>query len=132
MHKLFNTVYKDAGLLILRIAIGCMMLTHGLPKVPMLFHGTVKFFPVMGMSPTVSLAITLFAQVICSILLLFGMATRLALIPLLMTMLVAVVIIHHGEPFAKMEPALHFLLVYIVLFLTGPGTFSVDHLFKKK
>ena len=79
MHKLFKTVYIDAGLLILRIAIGCMMLTHGLPKVPMLFYGTVKFFPVMGMPHAVLLAITLFAQVVCPVLVLFGAAARLLL-----------------------------------------------------
>ncbi|WDF81130.1 DoxX family protein [Mucilaginibacter sp. KACC 22773] len=121
----------DSALLIARVVIAGMMLNHGLPKVPMLLNGPVKFFTVFGMSPSVSLTLTLFAQVVCSALVLFGIVTRLALVPLIATMLVALVVIHRGEPFARMEPALHFLLVYIVLFLTGPGKYAVDRLIQR-
>jgi len=84
------------------------------------------------MSPELSLALTVFAQVICSGLLLFGLGTRLAAFILAINMLVAVVVAHKADPFEKAEPALHFLLVYIVLLLTGAGRFSLDKLIQKK
>lgn len=121
----------DTALLIARVVISAMMLSHGLPKVTMLLNGPVTFFSVMGISPTISLALTLFAQVICSMFVVVGALTRLALIPLIVTMLVAVVVIHNGEPFLNKEPALHFLLVYVVLILTGPGKYAIERLAAK-
>jgi putative oxidoreductase len=47
-------------------------------------------------------------------------------------MLVAVLHIHAADPFAKQEPGLQYLLVYVVLFLTGSGRYSVDHLLQSK
>jgi putative oxidoreductase len=84
------TATTDIALLIARIGIAALMLTHGIPKLVMLFSGApVKFPPVWGMSAEISLALTVFAEVFCSLFLLAGFATRLAAIPLAITMLVA-------------------------------------------
>lgn len=123
----------DAALLIARIGIALLMLSHGLPKMFMLFSGEpVQFIPVFGMSAEVSLALTVFAEVACSILLLVGLGTRLAVIPLIITMLVAAFVIHAADPFAKQEPSLQYLLVYLVLLLAGSGKFSADYLLQRK
>ncbi|TGE22717.1 DoxX family protein [Hymenobacter metallicola] len=132
--RIFNTQHStatDAALLILRVAIGAWMLSKGLPKVEMLFSGPNTFPAVLGMSSQLSLALTLLAQIIGSLLILAGAATRFAALILLVNMLVAVVVAHANDPFAKAEPALHFLLVYVVLLLTGSGKFSVDYLIQK-
>src|SRR6476661_887978 len=114
------------GLLIARLGIAALMLTHGIPKMLMLFSGgPVQFPPVMGMSAEVSLGLTVFAEVFCSILLLAGFATRLAVVPLIITMLVAVLFIHAADPIGVKEPALHYLLVYAVLLFAGSGKYSV-------
>ena len=73
-----------------------------------------------------SLALTVFAEVLCSGLLMVGLFTRLATMPLLITMLVAVFIVHGADPLGKKEPALLYGLVYATLFFTGPGKYSVD------
>ena len=123
----------DLGLLIARVMIAALMLTHGIPKLEMLLSGEpVKFLPVMGMSPELSLGLTVFAEVICSIFLLVGFATRLAAIPLIITMLIAVLFIHGADPIAMKEPALHYLLVYMVLLLAGSGKYSIDYLLQTK
>ena len=136
MKKLFNvpvnSVAVDYGLLIIRVGIGLMMLTHGLPKMEKLFPGEpVQFASVMGMSPAVSLGLTVFAEVLCSILLILGLATRLAAIPLLITMIVAVVLIHGSDPFAKKEMGTLYLVGYASLLLAGPGRFSIDYLISR-
>jgi putative oxidoreductase len=123
----------DTALLIARIGIAALMLTHGIPKLMMLFSGApVQFPPVMGMSAELSLGLTVFAEVICSVLILAGFATRLAAIPLIITMLVALLSIHVADPFAKQEPVLKYLLVYIILLFAGSGKYSIDYLFQTK
>ena len=73
-----------------------------------------------------------FAEVFCSILILVGFATRLATVPLIITMLVAVLSIHAADPFVKKEMAMHFLLAYAVLLVTGSGKYSVDQLLQRR
>lgn len=120
---------NDLAILTARLGIAAIMLTHGFPKMMMLFSGaTVQFPPVMGMSPELSLGLAVFAEVICSLLLIAGFGTRLAVIPLIITMLVAAFIIHGSDPFGKQEPSLQYLLVYVILLITGSGRYSVDYL----
>ena len=137
MKKILN-VYNtsntaDLALLIARVGIAALMLTHGIPKLIMLLSGApVQFPPVMGMSAELSLTLTVFAEVFCSLFLLAGFATRLAVIPLISTMLAAVLFIHAADPLAVKEPALHYLLVYLILIVAGSGKFSIDYLLQSK
>ena len=109
------------------------MLTHGLPKLMMLFgEGPIQFPGVMGMGPELSLALAVFAEVLCSILIIVGLGTRLASIPLIVTMVIAVFYIHAADPFAVQEMGLHYLLAYVVLLLLGSGKFSLDALLVKR
>jgi putative oxidoreductase len=119
----------DIALFIARVSVGIFMLVHGLPKMISLFSAEpIQFVPVFGLSPAISLALAVFAEVFCSILLIAGLGTRLAVIPLIVTMLVAVFVIHINDPFAKQELGLHYLLVYTILFITGSGKISIDYL----
>ncbi|MDO1447007.1 DoxX family protein [Rhodocytophaga aerolata] len=119
----------DLALLIARLGIGTLMLTHGIPKLGMLLSADPLPFPsVMGMSASLSLSLAVFAEVICSLFLLAGLATRLSAIPLLFTMAVAFLFIHAADPFGVKEPALLYLLGYLVLLLAGGGKYSLDYL----
>lgn len=137
MTRLLKTEVKqtqlDVALLVLRIGIAAMMLVHGLPKLQMLLSGDVSQFPgVLGMSPGLSLALATLAEVVCSVLILIGLGTRLASIPLLITMLVAVLVVHAADPFAAQELGLLYLLGYVVLLLLGGGRFSLDSVVTKR
>ena len=81
---------QDFGLLAVRLLAGGMMLTHGIPKIDRVFgEGPVKFADPFGLGPEISLVLVIFAEVACSLLVMVGLKTRLATIPLLITMLVA-------------------------------------------
>lgn len=124
-----SSAATDTALLIARVGVAGLMLTHGLPKLAMLFSGgPVKFPSVMGMSPAISLGLTVFAEVFCSVLLFMGLATRIATIPMIITMLVAAFVVHAADPLAVKEPALQYLLVYLVLLFTGAGKYSLDYM----
>lgn len=131
MDKIFKTNFEaqqvDVALLILRIGVAALMLTHGIPKLQMLFGGGETQFPgVFGLSPALSLGLTIFAEVLCSILIFIGLGTRLASLPLIITMLVAVFMIHASDPFAAKEMGLLYLLLYIPLLILGGGKYSLD------
>jgi putative oxidoreductase len=137
MKKLFDTPPVspgvDTAILFIRIAVAALMLTHGIPKFQSLMaDGETQFPAVLGMSATLSLTLTVFAEVFCSMLILFGLGTRLAVLPLLFTMLVAVLYIHAGEPFGKKELGLLYILPYTTLLLTGSGKYSIDYLLQHR
>lgn len=116
----------DITLLVLRVGIALLMLGHGIPKLQMLITVDIQFPAVMGMNPTISLALAVFAEVVCSILLLVGLLTRYAVIPLIVTMLIAVLVIHGDDPFAQQELGILYLIVYSALFMLGSGNISFD------
>jgi putative oxidoreductase len=115
-------------LFVARVAIGCFMLTHGIPKFQTLMSGHVKFADPFGIGTTPSLILSVFAEFLCSVLLILGLAVRFAAIPLIINMLTAILIAHGGQPFAKKELALLYLVFYLGFLIMGAGKFSVDHL----
>lgn len=119
-------ISADWGVLILRVGVSLCMMTHGLPKLNKLLNGNYGFADTVGIGEGPSLFLAVAAEVLCSILLILGLASRLVLIPLIFTMCVALFIIHAADPFDVREHPILFLVPYITLFLTGPGRFSLD------
>ena len=136
MRKLFKTRINSAGvnlgLLILRLSAGGFMLTHGYPKLQRLLSGELRFSDPLGLGPEVSLVLAIFAEFLCSILVVLGLGTRLATLPLIVTMSVAAFISHGSDPFARKELALMYLVSFVVLLLNGGGKYSVDHFLQNK
>lgn len=137
MNRLFNTNYNHRGLdfvlLILRIGIAGLMLSHGIPKLEtLLAGGEIKFMNPIGLGDTATLALAVFAEVICSVLILLGLAVRLAVLPLMVTMLMAIFIIHGNDGLSEKELAIHYLLTYVVLLFAGGGRLSIDSLISQK
>ncbi|NEM98403.1 DoxX family protein [Pontibacter burrus] len=137
MKKLINlyqhTKNTDIALLVVRVTVAGLMLAHGLPKLEMLLSSDpVKFSALFGLSAASSLALAVFSEVICSVLILVGLGTRLAAIPLIITMLIAAFYVHGADPFAKKEPAILYLIPYVMLLLTGSGKYALDHLLRPR
>lgn len=133
MKRIFQTTLKQGNLnfiiLLLRITVAVFMITHAVPKLDkMLAGGEIQFPDPIGIGPAFSLVLTLFAELLCSILIGIGLGTRLASIPLIIAMAVAAFIVHASDPFKGKELALMYFVLYIILFITGSGKFSVDYL----
>lgn len=122
------------GLLILRVSVGGLMIAgHGWGKLQKLISGDPVQFPdPIGIGSEVSFILVVFAEFFCSILLMLGTLSRLSLIPLITTMSVAVFIVKSGKPLDVFELPLLFLIVYVSLFLTGPGAYALRVPFSKK
>ncbi len=124
---------KNIGLLVVRLGVGLnMMLGHGLGKLGRLGDDPIKFADPFGFGPAFTLGFAVLAEFFCSMAVTFGFLTRLAAIPPIITMSTAVLIIHRDDPWQKQEFALMYLISFLVVFLAGPGRFSVDGLIKKK
>lgn len=136
MKKIFSTRLNPSAihfaLLLLRVGAGAFMLTHGYPKLQKLLAGDFQFADPFGLGPGISLGLAVFAEFFCSILLILGLGTRLAAIPLIVTMSVAAFIAHSADPFARKEMALLYLLSFVVLLFSGPGRISADQLLGKR
>lgn len=118
----------DLGLLILRLWFGLeMAIAHGLPKVIKIFNGEFGFPDPLGLGSTLSLILVAFAEFVCGILIALGFFTRLSIIPYLFAMLVAAFVQHWGDPWSKMVNPLMYAVAAIVLLITGPGRYSLDH-----
>jgi putative oxidoreductase len=120
---------RDVGLLLLRLGAGGLMLgVHGLSKLTAFSEGASKFPDPLGVGHKLSMMLAIFAEFFCSIGVMIGLLTRLAVIPIIFTMGVAFFIFHADDPFQKKELALLYSLPFVALFFTGAGGFSLDQL----
>lgn len=125
---------KDITTLVMRIAFGGLMLTHGYPKLVKLFSqsfGDISFPDPLGLGPGLSLVLTVFSEFVLAIFVLIGFRTRLASIPLIFTMLVAAFLVHAGDSLRDREMALLYLAGYTALAFMGGGQYSLDGILKK-
>lgn len=119
-------------LLLFRVTVGAFMLSHGMGKFYKLFNDDPISFPdPLGVGATASLALTVFSEVLCSLFLIFGFMTRLASIPLIITMVVAAFIIHGQDEFGKKELALLYMVIYLAIGILGAGKYSIDQWLSK-
>ncbi len=118
----------DFGLLTLRIFFGLnLFLRHGLEKIAHFSQMSRHFPDPIHIGSHLSLAFALISDAICSLLVAFGLGTRVAAFIVFVNVGVAFVLVHH-HPFASGRG--EFLLLYIGGFLalvfTGGGRYSLD------
>lgn len=117
----------DLGLLVLRVGVSALMLTHGFPKLIQLIEGnTAVVGDPIGVGSLVSSILVIISEVIAPVLILIGLKTRLAAIPAAITMAVAAFMVHGADPLAKKEMALLYLIAFVAIALMGAGRFSID------
>ncbi len=121
----------DLSLLLLRIAAGGFMLSHGYGKMVKLFNGTFEFADPIGLGVELSLVLTVFSEVLCALFIVLGILPRFAAIPLIITMVVIVFVVHASDGFGKQELPLFYLISYVVILLLGGGKYSLQRLFSK-
>jgi putative oxidoreductase len=121
----------NAGLLILRVGIATLLLPGGYQKIANFATIKTQFVNFLGLGPTVSLALCIFAEFFCSLLILAGLFTRLATIPLIINFLVIIFMAGAKDLWGKDQHVALYLLVWITLLLTGAGRYSVDGSMRK-
>jgi putative oxidoreductase len=125
---------SDVGLLVARLGAGGFMLfAHGIGKIADFADKSATFpDPIGFLGSEMSLVLAIFAEVLCSVLVMLGLFTRLAALPLCATMFFAAFVVHGADPFAKKELALLYLVIFAALALTGGGKLSLDTVIRKR
>lgn len=130
MSKLISTNYSSGafnfGALVLRLAAGGLLIPHGYDKLVHFAQYKAKFINFMGIGATASLSLTIFAELFCALFVVLGLATRLAAIPPMIAMFVALWKGHNMDIFGKGEHAAMFMFAFLVILVIGPGRASVD------
>lgn len=112
-------------LLCLRIFFGLMLTMHGLEKLYNYTELCYTFPDPTGIGSEITLLFVIFAEMMCSVAFIFGALYRLSMIPLLGVMAVAFIHIHEAS-IAQGELAFIYLIVFIMMYITGPGQYSID------
>ncbi|HZH65810.1 MAG TPA: DoxX family protein [Flavisolibacter sp.] len=136
MRKLFSTKLSETtvgvALFVLRVGIASlMMIQHGLGKLQTFSKKSATWPDPFGVGHPTSLSLTIFAEFFCAAFIILGLFTRLAAVPLVIAMGVALFMVHKGRFFGEGENAGIYLICFIVILLAGPGRFSLDRFIGK-
>ncbi len=119
----------DIALLVLRLAFGfALFYFHGLPKLLRMAAGNFQFGDPLGIGAPASLVLAGLAEGICTLLVMVGLFTRIASIPIIITMAVAFFIVHigGGDAWSDAETSFLFMMGFIAIAIAGPGSYSLD------
>lgn len=120
---------KSASILILclRIFFGILFFTHGVDKMINFNELSYTYPSVFGFGSYMTLMLAIFCEFCCSLFLIAGLIVRIIVVPMIISMAVAFFDIHDAM-FPEGELALIYLIMFTVLFITGPGRYSLDSL----
>ncbi len=132
---LFPQQFRGKGvsllILIVRVFFGILFFIHGLDKL-MNFNTLVVNYPsVLGFGSYMTLMVTIFTEFCCSMFLIVGLLQRIMTIPMFLAMAVAFFGVHNAM-LPEGELALIYFIVFLGLFITGPGMFSLDYLIDRR
>lgn len=118
-------------ILALRVFFGIIFLTHGLSKMAD-FNTIYETYPsVLGLGSYTTLMLSIFAEFCCSLFLISGLMVRITVLPMIAAMAVAFFDVHDGM-FPEGELSLIYLILFILIYITGPGRYSFDYLIDRR
>ncbi|AEI51715.1 DoxX family protein [Runella slithyformis] len=128
-----KVAYTDWGILVLRVCVPLLLLTHGYDKLLSFLNGAADFPDPLHVGPRISHALAVIGEVIAPLLVIIGLWTRVAAVIEIIHFLVVAFIMHAGEPLGEKEHGLLFLIAYVTILLIGAGKYSLDRsLYQKR
>jgi putative oxidoreductase len=125
----FLPVNADLALLVLRVWFGGMLLmNHGWAKVSGYSHMVERFPDPLGIGVPASLALSAFAETICSSFIAVGLFTRFAAVVCIINMTTAFVAGHGAALSGPRSGELPFMYLgaFVAILLAGAGRYSLD------
>lgn len=118
-------------ILLIRLFFGVMFFIHGLDKM-MNFSELSEVYPnVLGFGSYMTLMVTIFCEFCCSLFLIAGLLVRIMVLPMIAAMAVAFFDVHDAM-LPQGELSLIYMVVFVMLYVVGPGKYSIDYLIDSK
>lgn len=128
-----SLVNSNIPILLIRVAVGLTLFFNwGLGKLTRVFSGEFQFMDPIGIGATTSLILVSIAEGICSLLVVFGLGTRLASSVLVISFSVVFFIAHAADPFGDKIIQFFFLILFLAIAMIGGGKYSLDEILFNK
>jgi putative oxidoreductase len=112
----------DIGLLFLRVSGGLFLLwVHGLPKLLDFTAQLQLIEDPFHLGAHLTLILAIFAEVLCPLLIVAGLLARLACVPILFVLLVALLVVHPQWSVAEGQFGWLLLILFTTVLIAGPG-----------
>ena len=123
----WNERAQDFGLLFLRISGALFLLgVHGLPKLLNFSAELQRIEDPFHLGAHLTLILAIFAEVLCPLLIVVGVLVRLACLPILFVLLVALLVVHPQWSMAEGQFGWLLLILFTSIFIAGPGRLALN------
>ncbi len=117
---------RDIGLLFLRVSGGLFLLcVHGLPKLLDFTAQLQLIEDPFHLGAHLTLILAIFAEVLCPLLIVAGVLARLACLPILFVLLVALLVVHPQWSVAEGQFGWLLLILFTTVLIAGPGRLAI-------
>ncbi|MFJ2710816.1 DoxX family protein [Pseudomonas sp. NPDC087346] len=118
---------RDVGLLFLRVSAGLfLLLVHGLPKLLDFDAQLQQIEDPFHLGAHLTLCLAIFAEVLCPLLIVGGVLARLACLPILFVLLVALLVVHPQWTVAEGQFGWLLLILFTSILIAGPGRLALN------
>jgi putative oxidoreductase len=118
---------QDLGLLFLRVSASLFLLwVHGLPKLLNYSAQLQVIEDPFHLGANLTLMLAIFAEVLCPLLIIVGLLVRLACLPILSVLLVAMVVVHPQWSIEEGQFGWLLLILFTSIFIAGPGRLALN------
>ncbi|MFL9674335.1 MULTISPECIES: DoxX family protein [Pseudomonas] len=122
--------HQDLGLLFLRGSGALFLLwVHGLPKLLNYSEQLKLIEDPFHLGAHVTLLLAIFAEVLCPLLIIAGVLVRLACLPILAVLLIAMVVVHPEWTLLEGQFGWLLLIIFTTLLISGPGRLVLSQRF---
>ena len=122
-----NERARDLGLLFLRVSGGLFLLwVHGLPKLLDFTAQLQLIEDPFHLGAHLTLILAIFAEVVCPLLIVAGLLARLACVPILFVLLVALLVVHPQWSVAEGQFGWLLLILFTTVLIAGPGRLAIS------
>ncbi|SFT50192.1 putative oxidoreductase [Pseudomonas marincola] len=116
----------DWALLWLRASASILLLqVHGLPKLLHFSQQAEVIEDPFGLGGALTVSLAIFAEVLCPLLIVLGLFTRLACLPVVFLLVVSVFLVHPQWSFEQAQFAWLLLIIFSTLAITGGGSLAL-------
>ncbi|KFF46945.1 MULTISPECIES: DoxX family protein [Pseudomonas] len=117
---------QDTGLLFLRVSGAVFLLcVHGLPKLLNYGEQLKLIEDPFHLGGQVTLLLAIFAEVLCPLLIIAGVLVRLACVPILAVLVIALLVVHPEWTLWEGQFGWLLLIIFTSILIAGPGRLVV-------